>query len=143
MLGNQRILDSARTKWYTSANMRPHYDTLINACTSLVGLPIGYLNPNYDPEDRDADGVPKQPEMLYHAGQEHRVVSFDEMKADDKTHGDGNRKVHRITTAHASRAPRRVTEALRWTFHPVWCGGLFMHRSFTTKHVGGIQTIIK
>lgn len=126
MLGNQRILDSARTKWYTSANMRPHYDTLINACTSLVGsTPIGYLNPNYDPEDRDADGVPKQPEMLYHAGQEHRVVSFDEMKADDKTHGDGNRKVH-ITAAHSlTTRSTRVTPALRWTFHPVWCGGFF------------------
>ena len=68
--------------------MRPHYDNLIQAC---VHEGIGYRNPLFNAADPelDADGVPVQPEMLYLQGQEYRVFSFDEMRCDDKTHGDG------------------------------------------------------
>ena len=86
--GNQKIIDAARAKWGTAANMRPHYDNLIRAVTECP-TPICKLNPRFDPKDLDADGVPNEPEALYVPGEEWRFISFDEMKCDDKTHGDG------------------------------------------------------
>ena len=84
--GNQKLIDAARAKWGTAANMRPHYDTIIRTLTELG---ICRPNPLFDPKDLDKDGVPNQAEVLWIPGQEYRVVSFDEMKCDDKTHGDG------------------------------------------------------
>ena len=84
--GNQRILDAARAKWGTAKNMRPHYDNYIHAC---VTAGIGYLNLLFSADDLDADGVPNQPEMMYHDGEKWRVVSIDEVKGEDTTHGSG------------------------------------------------------
>ena len=84
--GNQRLLDSARAKWGTAKNMRVHYDNVIARC---VANGICYPNPLYDPQDLDDKGVPNQPEVLFHAGQQYRLISFDEMRCEDKTHGDG------------------------------------------------------
>ena len=84
--GNQRLLDSSRAKWGTAANMRPHYDNIIR---ELIGNGIARRNPLHDPNDKDADGMPKEPEAVYVPGEEYRVISFDEMKADDTTHGSG------------------------------------------------------
>ena len=68
--------------------MRPHYDNVIRTLTECP-TPICRCNPLFDPTDLDKDGVPNQPEVLYIPGEEYRVISFDEMKCDDKTHGDG------------------------------------------------------
>ena len=66
--------------------MRPHYDNYIHAC---VTAGIGYLNLLFSADDLDADGVPNQPEMMYHDGEKWRVVSIDEVKGEDTTHGSG------------------------------------------------------
>lgn len=49
----------------------------------------------YDESDRDADGVPKQPIAFWVEEERWRAVSFDEMKLDDKTHGDGGDRAGR------------------------------------------------
>ena len=84
--GNQRLLDSSRAKWGTAANMRPHYDNILR---ETIGNGIARPNERHDPNDKDANGVPKEPEAFYIPGEEYRVISFDEMKADDTTHGSG------------------------------------------------------
>ena len=70
-LGNQRLLDSARAKWGTAANMRPHYDNIIRETT---GNNIARANPRHDQNDKDANGMPKEPEAFYIPGEEYRVV---------------------------------------------------------------------
>lgn len=69
--------------------MLPHYRNVIS---TLLALKIVQPNPRYDPANKDKDGVPLEPEVLWIESERYRVASFDEMKCDDKTHGDGNRK---------------------------------------------------
>ena len=66
--------------------MRMHYDNYMRACVSAG---IGYSNPKYDASTLDAEGLPTEPEMLYTDGTAWRLISFDETRVDDKTHGDG------------------------------------------------------
>ena len=84
--GNQRLQDAQRAKWGTAKNMRTHYDNYERA---LLEIGAAVPNPMYDEEDKDEDGVPKQPKMTFFPGKKDRVFSFDETRVDGKTHGDG------------------------------------------------------
>ena len=97
--------------------MRPHYDNLIRAC---VANGIGYLNPRFTPDGpKDADGVPLEAEMLFFPGQEYRIVSFDEMKCDDKTHGDGgDRKAKGERTVRCGPEDTGECVGAKHTSHP-------------------------
>ena len=84
--GNQRVLDAVRAKWGTFDSMKPHYDTL---CATLVDEGIAEWNDAYDERDKDETGMPRQPRVLLIKGQEWRLVSMDEVRLEDTTHGQG------------------------------------------------------
>jgi hypothetical protein len=90
---NQKLLDGHRARWQTYDNMQPYYTTHVR---TLATLGIAKYNLDFqaeEPEDFDEEGIPKEPIAFWCKGEEWRALSFDEMKADDATHGDGgNRK---------------------------------------------------
>ena len=88
--GAQRPLDARRARWGTAENMNVHYDNLRDA---LLIARIGTKNPKYNPDDKDADGVPKEPELCFDPTRTNRVVSMDESRINKSTTGgDGARK---------------------------------------------------
>ena len=88
--GNQRPLDARRARWGTAANMHVHYENLKDA---LIRARIATPNPNFDPNNKDANGVPKESELCFDYTRLNRVVSMDESRVNKSTTGgDGARK---------------------------------------------------
>ena len=88
--GSQRPQDVRRAKWGTAANMKVHYDNLFAA---LLKARIAFENPRYDEDDKNEDGVPKEPKLLYDSTRVNRLVSMDESRVNKSTTGgDGGRK---------------------------------------------------
>ena len=72
--------------------MLPYYLTHVQA---LVDEGIVERNKLYDANDKDLNGVPKQCVAFWIESQRWRALSFDEMRLDGATHGDGgDRKGH-------------------------------------------------
>mmetsp|Transcript_31731 Transcript_31731/g.63367 ORF Transcript_31731/g.63367 Transcript_31731/m.63367 type:complete len:590 (-) Transcript_31731:1569-3338(-) len=99
--GRQRILDVHRAKWRSFKSMKPYYICHVQA---LVEHGICEWNKNYCEQDVDVDGVPREPIAFWVASERWRAASFDEMRLDDKTHGDGgDRKGRTENTVRAGK----------------------------------------
>jgi hypothetical protein len=84
--GSQRPLDVRRARWGTAENMKVHYDNLVDA---LIRARIARPNPQYDADDKDECGIPKEPEVLFDYTRLNRLVSMDETRINKSTTGDG------------------------------------------------------
>jgi hypothetical protein len=86
--GNQHILDMNRAKWHSFEAMQPYFRMQVE---TYVEEGICYYNENddYDEDDKDSDGIPKQPVAFWIESERWRAMSFDETRLDDETHGAG------------------------------------------------------
>jgi len=83
-------MHAARAKWRSFEMMKHYFYTYVR-CLERCG--IVRWNDDYNEDDKDERGVPKQPIAFWRVGEEWRAISFDETRLDDATHGDGgNRK---------------------------------------------------
>ena len=53
--------------------MRPHYDNILR---ETIANGIARANPGHDPNDKDSNGMPKEPEAFYIPGEEYRVIAL-------------------------------------------------------------------
>lgn len=69
--GRQVILDVHRAKWHSFEAMEPYFRTHVQA---LVDEGIAFYNENYDEEDVDDNGVPKEPIAFWFPDERWRCV---------------------------------------------------------------------
>jgi hypothetical protein len=109
-------MHAARAKWRSFEMMKHYFYTYVR-CLERCG--IVRWNDDYNEDDKDERGVPKQPIAFWRVGEEWRAISFDETRLDDATHGDGgNRKGKSERIVICGPLDRGEAGTRLYSFHP-------------------------
>lgn len=102
---NRRLLGANQAKGRMSDTILDHYRNFEAAV-----LELAFCKPNlrYDENEKDEEGVPKEPKLLWCPGKRDRCFLLDETKVDGKILGDGGHRAGRIECCHCEDASEVV-----------------------------------